>query len=176
MTVAYSITSELRAKLKKPFGVLVRGSFSETVNKLKAMVAAEQPPLIISVGDTVSRNLHGCGMSPQLSITDCRVMRKSVEPASFEGKKTVCVKNPQGAITEEAILAVRKALRSNEGVHLLVEGEEDLLTLVAVFYSPENSLVVYGQPHEGVVVVKATPEKKAEAAEILGAMAVRKAK
>src|SRR3989337_2837636 len=99
MTVAYRITPELRAKLREPFGMLIRGSFSEAINKLKAMVAAEQPPLIVSVGDTVSRNLHACGISPQLSITDSRSMRKSIEPSSFQTKEVVCVKNPQGTIT-----------------------------------------------------------------------------
>jgi uncharacterized protein (UPF0218 family) len=44
-------------------------------------------------------------------------------------------------------------------------------------YAPENSLIVYGQPYKGIVVVKVTSEKKAEATEILKAMkTVRKAK
>jgi uncharacterized protein (UPF0218 family) len=52
-----------------------------------------------------------------------------------------------------------------------------LLALIAVLYAPEKSLVVYGQPYEGIVVVKVTSEKKAEATEILKAMkTVRKAK
>jgi len=49
--------------------------------------------------------------------------------------------------------------------------------LITVLYAPENSLVVYGQPREGIVVVKVTPEKKASAANFLKAMKnVRKAK
>jgi uncharacterized protein (UPF0218 family) len=51
-----------------------------------------------------------------------------------------------------------------------VDGEEDLLTLIAVLNAPEKSLVVYGQPYEGIVVVKVTAKKKAEAMEILKAM------
>ena len=89
----------------------------------------------------------------------------------------VYVKNPPGTITEEAIVAIKEALESPKHVHILVDGEEDLLVLIAVFYAPEKSLVVYGQPYEGIVVVKVTSEKKAEAAEILKAMkTVRKAK
>jgi uncharacterized protein (UPF0218 family) len=57
-----------------------------------------------------------------------------------------------------------------------VEGEEDLLTIVAVLYAPDGSFVVYGQPNEGIVVVKATPEKKDEANKLLNEMTVRKAK
>jgi len=52
-----------------------------------------------------------------------------------------------------------------------------LLTLIAVLYAPEKSLVVYGQPYEGIVVVEVTSEKQAKAKEILKAMkTVRKAK
>jgi GTP-dependent dephospho-CoA kinase len=87
------------------------------------------------------------------------------------------VKNPQGTISEEALEAVQKALESDKHVHIIVDGEEDLLTLIAVLCAPEKSLVVYGQPHEGIVVVKVTAKKKAETMEFLKAMkTARKAK
>ncbi|HLE75660.1 MAG TPA: DUF359 domain-containing protein [Candidatus Bathyarchaeia archaeon] len=177
MAVAYSVTPELRAKLKEPFGTLIQGTFSETMSKLEIIVEREKPPRIISVGDTVSRNLHEHKVNPQLSITDNKRMRKRIQLRIFPAKRVIHVKNPQGTITEEAITAVRKALENDRQVHIIVDGEEDLLTLVAVLHAPEDSLVVYGQPCEGIVVVKVTPEKKAEAMEILKAMkTVRKAK
>ena len=177
MAIAYSVTPELRAKLKEPFGTLIRGTFSETMNKLETIAEREKPPKIISVGDTVSRNLHEHGVSPQLSITDNKRMRKRIQPRIFPAKSVIHVKNPQGTITEEAITAIQKALESGKQVHIIVEGEEDLLTLIAVLHAPEKSLVVYGQPHEGIVVVKVTPEKKAKVMEVLKAMkTVRKAK
>jgi uncharacterized protein (UPF0218 family) len=62
-------------------------------------------------------------------------------------------------------------------VHVVVDGEEDLLVLVAVLYAPVGGLVVYGQPGEGVVVVRVTDAKRAEALGILKGMEiVRKAK
>ncbi len=177
MTIAYRVTPALRAKFKVPFGVLIRGSFAETMGKMENMVEREKPPKIVSVGDTVSRNLHEHQINPQLSITDNKRMRKRIQPRVFTGKNVVHVENPQGTITEEAITAIKESLESDESVHILVDGEEDLLTLVAVLYAPENSLVVYGQPFKGVVVVKVTSEKKAEAVELLKAMkTVRKAK
>ncbi len=169
MAVTYNITPELRVRLKEPFGMLIRGSFAETMGKLDAMVKREKPPLIVSVGDTVSRNLHEHRIPPQLSITDNKRMRKKIKPRIF-AVKLFHVKNPQGTITEEAIAAIR-------AVQVIVDGEEDLLTLVAVLYAPENAFVIYGQPYEGIVVVKVTSEKKAEAEKILKAMeTVRKAK
>ena len=177
MTVAYSVTPELRGKLKEPFGALIQGLFSETMGKLEIIIRNEKPSKIVSVGDTVSRNLHEHGVNPQLSITDNKRMRRRVPPRIFPAKSVVCVKNPPGTITEDAIVAVRKALESDVTVHIVVDGEEDLLTLVAVLYAPEESLVVYGQPYKGIVVVKVTAEKKAEALAILKAMEpVRKAK
>jgi uncharacterized protein (UPF0218 family) len=177
MAIAYSVTPKLRAKLKEPFGTLIQGTFSETMNKLETIAEREKPPKIISVGDTVSRNLHEHGVSPQLSITDNKRMRKRIQPRIFPTKSIVHVKNPQGTITEEAITAIQKALESDRQVHIIVDGEEDLLTLIAVLHAPEESLVVYGQPHEGIVVVKVTPEKKAKVMEVLKVMKpVRKAK
>jgi uncharacterized protein (UPF0218 family) len=170
MTVAYSVTLEMRLKLKEPFGTLIRGSFSKTMDKLEDIVKKEKPPGIISVGDTVSRNLHEHRIIPRLAITDNKSMRKAIQPQTFPPKNLIQVKNPQGTITEEAIAAVRDALEGDKQVQILVDGEEDLLTLVAVLHAPENSLVIYGQPHEGIVVVKVTPEKKADVARILNAM------
>jgi uncharacterized protein (UPF0218 family) len=164
-------------KLKAPFGMLIRGSFAETMSKMKNIVEKEKPPKIVSVGDTVSRNLREHQINPQLSITDNRCMRKRIKPRIFTAENFVHVKNPQGTITEEATTAIREALKSDKHVHVIVDGEEDLLTLIAVLYAPERSLVVYGQPNEGIVIVKVTPEKKADAAEILKSMeTVRKAK
>jgi GTP-dependent dephospho-CoA kinase len=176
MSVIYSITPELRAKLKEPFDVLIRGTFSETMSQLVVLVEREKPPKIVSVGDTVSRNLHATGIKPQLSITDNKSMRKRTQPANFCAKKVVHVKNPQGTITDGAIAAIREALEGDVQTHIIVDGEEDLLTLAVVLQAPKKALVVYGQPYEGIVVVKVTQEKKNEAQEILNAMAVRKAK
>jgi uncharacterized protein (UPF0218 family) len=52
----------------------------------------------------------------------------------------------------------------------MIDGEEDLLTLVAVLSAPEDTLVVYGQPHIGIVAVKATEETKEKMHRIVDAM------
>jgi len=177
MAIVYSVTPELRLKLKEPFGMLICGSFAETMGKMENIVKQEKPPKIISVGDTVSQNFHENQMTPHLSITDNKRMRRRTKSRVFAGKSVVRVKNPQGTITDEAITAIREALESDEHVHIIVDGEEDLLAIIAVLYAPENSLVVYGQPCEGIVVVKVTSEKKAGAKEILKSMkTLRKAK
>ncbi len=170
MTVAYRITPKLRTKLKEPFGSLIHGSFEETMGKIKERVHREKPPRIISVGDVVSRNLHEHKIHPQLTIIDNISLRDQTMPKEAAVEKTIIVKNPQGTITQEAVSAIKESLAKNEHTHIVVEGEEDLLVLVAVLYAPKDAFVVYGQPYSGIVVVKVSAEKKVEAQEFLNEM------
>ena len=73
-----------------------------------------------------------------------------------------------------AIDAIQRALAKGVHTHIVVDGEEDLLTLIAVLYAPENSFVIYGQPHSGIVVVKVTDQRKCQVQEFLNAMKVSK--
>jgi GTP-dependent dephospho-CoA kinase len=170
MTIAYILTPELRIKLKAPFGTLIQGTAEETMAKMKELIEKESPPKIISVGDIVSSNLHKHNINPQLTIVDNISLRNQPVPKEESVEKTVCVNNPQGTITQEAIFAVKEALAEDEHTHIVVEGEEDLLTLIAVLYAPQTAFVVYGQPHLGIVVIKVTSERKARAQEFLNAM------
>ena len=170
MTVVYTITDELRTKFKDPFGTLIQGSFDKTMSAMKDLVDKEKPPQIISVGDVVSRNLHDHNINPQLTIIDNKSLRNQKRPETVSVEKTVHVNNPEATITKEAIFAIKEALDQNEHTHIVVEGEEDLLTLIAVLYAREGAVVVYGQPHSGIVVVKVTPEKKVQAQDFLKAM------
>lgn len=173
MTVAYSLTPELRQRLKMPLGVLIKGSFVEATKRFEELAEQEKPPLVISVGDTVSRNLVKSRMPPRLTVVDNKCMRRAVrEPVQFKTEKMISVRNPQATITTEAIAGIQEALKSHSNVRVVVDGEEDLLTLVAVMFAPEGSFVVYGQPYEGIVVVRVSAEKKEEVAEILKRMMV----
>ena len=174
MTIAYFLTPELSLKLKEPFGNLIQGTSEETMVNLKEMVEKEKPPRIISVGDIVSQNLHKHNIHPQLTIIDNISLRTQKIPLETVVQKTVFVDNPQGTITQEAIFAVKEALESNEHTHIVVRGEEDLVTLIAVLYAPENAFVVYGQPHSGIVVVKVSSERRTRAQEFLNAMKASK--
>jgi hypothetical protein len=170
MTVVYTLTEEMRAKFKEPFGTLIEGSFDETMNKMKSMIERFEPSRIISVGDVVSLNLHEYGLNPQLSIIDNKSLRTQIMPEKNIAEKTVHVVNPQGTITKEAEAVVKEALQKHEHVHIVVEGEEDLLVLIAVLYASEGDFVVYGQPHVGIVVVKVSGEKKGQVERWLNAM------
>ncbi len=167
--VEYTLTPRLRVFLKEPFGTLVEGTPKETMSRLKEIVAKEKPPKLITVGDIVTENTHEFGMQPQLSIIDYISLRDQAMPRTAPVERTVYARNPQGTITDEAIEAVKTGLDTSH-THVVVEGEEDLLTLIAVMYAPPNSVVVYGQPHLGIVIIKASEKKKAEAKRLLNEM------
>ena len=164
------LTPELREKLKAPLGLLIQGSFDETMKTLKELIEEEKPSKIVSVGDVVSDSMTRHGFSPQVLIVDNKVMRKIIQPVALDADQTLHVKNPPGTLTEEAWTVIKEALRGKRRTKVLVDGEEDLLTLVAVLCAPENSLVVYGQPQEGIVVVKVTEKTRETMQRIVDAM------
>jgi uncharacterized protein (UPF0218 family) len=170
MKTEYTITPSLRVFLKEPFGILIEGTPQKTMGRLKEIIDAEKPPKVITVGDVVTQNVHSSGMQPQLSVVDYISLRDQVMPKQLPVEKTVYVHNPQGTITDEAIDAIKAALEAGMHTHIVVEGEEDLLALIAVLYAPKNSFIIYGQPHLGIVVVKASLEKKAQAKALLNEM------
>ena len=172
MTVKYVLTPQLRLKLKQPLGKLIQGSFEQTMKTFKDLIEKEKTSTIISVGDIVSKNLIKNNISPKLLIIDNRVMRKKIEPFSLKAEKTVYTENPPGTITSEAFETVYEALRASRQTKIVVDGEEDLLALIAILHAPENAIVVYGQPREGIVVVKITQMKRKEVTQILKTMEV----
>jgi uncharacterized protein (UPF0218 family) len=164
------LTNGLRVKLKSPLGALLKGSFNETIKEFEKMVKTKKPSMIISVGDALSEALLDHGIFPKVLIIDHKVMRKPAVPLVAEGYETVTLKNDSGTISDEVWAEVESAVERDRKVKIVVKGEEDLLTLVAIIIAPESSLVVYGQPYEGMVVVEVTSEKKNEMKKIVDAM------
>jgi len=140
------------------------------MKELEEQVIREKPAMIIAVGDVVSENMAKHGILTNLAIVDNRVMRQPRKPVVLNVNQTIHVKNPPGTITDEAWLAVKEALKQKRPVKIVVDGEEDLLTLVALLHAPLNALVVYGQPYEGIVAIKVTQQKRQKARRIMEAM------
>ena len=164
------LTTELRQELKKPQGLLIDGPFEETMKKLKYFIEEEKPSLIVSVGDVVSRNMIEYGVPLNVLIVDNKVMRKPIQPITVDADQTLYANNPPGAITDEAWAAIECAVEQKGQTRVVVEGEEDLLTIVTVLSAPDGALVVYGQPHQGIVVVKVTQETKRRMRRFVDAM------
>jgi len=149
----------LREKLKKPQGILLKGSPNENIPKVKYIVQQVNPRKIISVGDVVSHNLISNGIIPDLCIIDRKTLREKYE-TKILAELQLNIKNPAGLINLKSFDIIEDALKSNKKTLLLVDGEEDLLTIPAVILAPKNSIILYGQPNEGMVVIKVKNSKK----------------
>jgi len=164
------LSPKLRSILKRPLGKLLTGTPLQTARKLNKILKRENPSKVIVVGDSTAKNLSASRIPANLYIVDRKVMRKPVKPFTLKKATIIQVKNPPGMITAEAWKVIADAAASTKQVIINVEGEEDLLTLAAILCAPENAIVVYGQPHRGLVIVKTSSWKKQQINRILNLM------
>lgn len=168
------LTYELRSKLKAPLGTLISGKPNKVAERLAGIISCEKPRKIFAVGDTVASTMVKHGIDASIYIVDNKIMRKRIEPVSVRGDNEIFVKNTSGTITSEAWKAVEEASAASSTTKIVVEGEEDLLVLPAVISAPDGSFVLYGQPHEGIVLVRVTKEKREEIRDFIEAMSPHK--
>jgi uncharacterized protein (UPF0218 family) len=160
----------MRTELKKPLGKLLTGLPGETVNILERILTQKKPPYFAVVGDFTSKNVLDAGLEPDLVVVDNRVMRSEVPPLDFWERQKITAINQAGTVDPSAWSALGKAVILKSRVSVIVEGEEDLLVLPLISLTPIGSLIVYGQPREGMVVVEVTKEIKGWVEEFLSRM------
>jgi uncharacterized protein (UPF0218 family) len=165
------LPDDLRDQLKNPLGNLISDNDPNRENILKK-ISAES--ILITVGDRTTENMLQLGLKPQIQIIDGLEKRNQrIVPADDTINTNLYCKNPPGKITEESMLIIQKAFslaRGESSVRITVDGEEDLLVLPVCIHAPKNSIVMYGQPNEGLVIVTITPEIRAKVQKILDAM------
>lgn len=156
-------------RLKEPFGRLLPGTPAKTMSALNQIINRTRPRRVTAVGDVVSRETLVAGIAVNLRILDHISMRRPTAAFNLKAKKTYNIQNPPGVITLQAWETIKRAMKEDEAL-IVVEGEEDLLALPCIVESPSDSLVLYGQPSKGLVVVNTNPEVKNEASLILSRM------
>jgi len=162
------LPDDLRDQLKNPLGNLISDNDPNKENIIKK-ISAES--VIITVGDRTTENMLQLGLKPQIQIIDGLEKRSECAvPADDTINTKLSCKNPPGEITEESIQIIQKAFSCESPVRITVDGEEDLLVLPVCIHAPKNSIVMYGQPNEGLVIVTITPEIRAKVQKILDAM------
>jgi uncharacterized protein (UPF0218 family) len=169
------LPEEMRSVLKEPLGRLCRGQGLECVKAMEDELKAASK--IIAVGDMTAFYLMEAAFLPDLLIVDHKTKRMPapdhvLESLQHDRYRTVEVINPPATLTQELMELIDASLAKDEHVKIVVEGEEDLATLPAILYAPLNSAVVYGQPNEGSVIVKVTPEKKKQIENLMKKMIV----
>lgn len=170
MKLFLKLPKELRKELKKPLGKLIEVIPEKSMVEIAGLVNKSRPVRIISVGDVITQYMLMSGILPDLSIVDHKIYRRKIEfPFNYEGfyNIIVYVKNPPGHISEDAWNKIRKYLTTNLKTLIVVDGEEDLLTLPAIVEAPEGSLIFYGQPSIGVVSITVSNSIKGKVRNIL---------
>jgi len=157
MPKAYKLPEALRVKLAKPMGRLYSSTEVGGQEFSEAVIAA---PMLVTVGDRVTETVGAIGRVPDVQVVDSKENRKERPPPDVAYSRRISVKNPPGTITEDAIAGIREAFRGRKPVRVAVEGEEDLLAIPVIALAPVSALVIYGQPGEGVVAVRADAESK----------------
>jgi uncharacterized protein (UPF0218 family) len=149
------LPNSLREQMKTPLGILLLESQSDKSNIEKYL---SPDSYVITVGDRTTEKMIDFGLIPSLQIIDGLEKREKREPPKLHNATELTVDNPAAEITSQSIAIIKKAFTLQSPVRLFVNGEEDLLVLPVCIHAPENSVVLYGQPNQGLVIVRITPE------------------
>lgn len=162
------LPSSLRDQFKAPLGILLP---DVDVDKETIQKHILENSYLITVGDRTTEKMIDFGLVPSLQIIDNFEKRvKRSAPKLPSTTTELSVTNPAAEITLQSIDLIKKAFTLKPPVRINVTGEEDLLVLPVCIYAPENALVLYGQPNEGLVIVKITPEIRNKTQSLLDSM------
>lgn len=163
------LPKNLEDALKQPVGKLVQ---EEQLIKL-----LEHEPTIISIGDQVTYTLLKHNLKPIICIVDFIIQR---QPCQKHIKKTIQeygnthlhITNPPGCISDELWQALEKSFAQPDTwpVTIIVDGEEDLASLAAIYLAPSDATIIYGLPNKGVIVLKVNQTYKQMVKEVLDKM------
>jgi hypothetical protein len=139
---------------KAPFGTL----YTDCGDVLTLL----EEKTVYTVGDVVTCQLVRHGVIPAIAVIDGHTMRSPFNRSPAVFQKRLHARNPPGTLTRDLLETLDRAVR-DPGVLILVDGEEDLAVIPLVIAAPPGTLILYGQPGEGVVLCEVTPEAKEKA-------------
>ena len=161
------LPENLRDKLKQPMGVLVK---DDKITKENLSELIPRDTFLITVGDATTEKMIRYGFIPSLQIVDSFEQRNKRDIPEGKVKTLLQCINPAAQITDESIDVIRNAFHLSPPVRIVVTGEEDLLVLPVVLHAPANSIVLYGQPNEGLVIVTVNSQTRKRAESIMSQM------
>ena len=171
MSRLYRLPEDMRSQLASPLGHVFTGEETEGPDFQKLVTKS---PMVVTVGDRVTDTLGGMGRTPDVQVVDGFERRAKREPPTVPYARLVKVKNPAGTLTLGAISGMKSAFVGKKPVRVLVDGEEDLMAMLAIAMAPAYAVVFYGQPGVGVVAVKADASAKARNRAILAKMGIQR--
>ena len=166
---AYNLPVELRAQLAQPLGQVfgpedTRGKEFEKL--------AKESPMVVTVGDRVTETLAAL-RTPEVQVVDGVERRQKRDLPEVPFARLIRVENPAGTVTSSAIDGMKKAFTGMKPVRVQVDGEEDLMAMLAIALAPISAMVFYGQPGVGVVAVKANAISKSRNRALLSKMGIK---
>ena len=161
------LPDSLRDQLKIPLGVLLPIGQD---NKRNIQKYLSDNSYIITVGDRTTEKMIDFDLIPSLQIIDGLEKRIKRDIIKLGNAFELKIDNPAAEITLESIEIIKKAFTMNSPIRLTVNGEEDLLVLPVCIHAPENSVILYGQPNKGLVLVQITTEIRNKAQALLDLM------
>jgi uncharacterized protein (UPF0218 family) len=136
--------------------------------------------MLVTVGDMVTATLLDSGYDISLAVFDYKTKRTEKRDFGTRLKKMPGMRlhatNPPAVITRELREALQNAfllIGTGARVGIEVDGEEDLAAIPAIIMAPEGSMVLYGMPGKGMVVVTVNDEARKKARALLGLMEPR---
>jgi cytidyltransferase-like protein len=165
----YILPDSLKGVLRKPLGRTISSFLKLSSRKIQEVNSLLQKHGYIyhcAVGDMVTLELKKRGVTPVMSIVDGVTQRKALKSELIDfilEKEHYNAKNEKGTIQKNACIALHELFNSGhkEAIkQVVIEGEEDLLTLVAVLLAPLEAHVWYGQQGLGAIDIRVTEKKK----------------
>jgi pantetheine-phosphate adenylyltransferase len=168
---------ELRPELQKPLGKVF-----DLVHKVIKFIKFIKPVQLITVGDIITDSLLKEGVEPDVKVIDNRSRREDyIRYSPFlnltkNGQRLI---NKPGTINlktaeklkELILIKLKKLPPTNYSLRtygwLVINGEEDLLTLPAILFAPLNSLILYGHWQHGIIAVEVDEEIKGKVRELI---------
>lgn len=168
-----SIPPDILKELKKPLGKLILDS-DITEKKIRKEIDGLNRK-IITIGDRSTERFISFDIFPNLAIIDgverrqdkSSTLHDKLNDLKAKGMTRISCINPAGSITHEAVTKIKFALSVEKNFVLQVVGEEDLLTLPVCYFAPRNSVVCYGQPLKGLVIIKVNDSIRRKAKELM---------
>ena len=134
------LNKDIIVELKKPLGKLYP-DFEDAISDI------ESSEFLISVGDETFSNLTKYKLYPNIGIIDNLIQRKNHTHDVIRANHIL-----------KAWETIGQALElSNNGECYVIEvaGEEDLAVLPCIIMANPETTILYGQPNEGLVLLKA---------------------
>lgn len=165
----YIISDNVRNKLKTPLGKLIE---NKRINR-KYLLNIIKSNQTITIGDATTEKFIKYNIPINISVFDSKEKRVKRKPPLINSVKFYKLRNPQGCITQDSIELIKNCLKINDKVQIIVEGEEDLLTLLFTAIFPINTMIFYGQPNKGLVIVKINNELRKYANKLLNEIGIK---